>query len=673
MSTTLGLNTSTPAAHGLAALPKEILQQIAWECSDSKDALHLAMANEQVYEALRGILQRKLVLTKNNTWRILQGLQDRPGLGAKVKEVSLSNFECPRTRTALFYGRAQALQNLLAIAQGTFSAVPEVAEIWQSIAREMDKYSEHWWERDAVWEPNETLCLDILLLKCPNITSITMELPEAFQERAPKPPGNRRPQIRGRVCSWPFQNLALPILQAQLKVLIIKEDFAWQGPLSFESTQNLGATNNCVQKITLGGFKKLQHLELPASVLGYTEYLKLTGKATKTPLELDQLKVCLLCTHLPLTIKYLRITNASNNTEIFGFLWRYCCVPRELLAIEHIELDFIYCATLELEAMHIRSRNPTNHLNILEALAEKGIKVTWNFGRNQKDFDLRRVMEDDTKTSPRILWGIQMWFLDTGMTFDTKALRGVITLEDEIQEHETIFPDYVHLMSRRTFKYEDWNNVAFFHSKEGYGCYPDDEDEEDDDELEEGNDFLREALKVLWRRRFNFRLPKLFDLSKHKFAFACAKMLRPLPAVTQFMGRTFDTPPPLGRAPEKVWRNRWGLTREELVFEDPESEEERLSRLEGAGSGVMMEQYRYLSREEVQNIRFDATRWEDFPWWDCFFVAANAMVASTGHDIEMEDISDRDIYMADYLEGESGDDSNEYSDDSDDESEDDLE
>ncbi|OAL51562.1 hypothetical protein IQ07DRAFT_671648 [Pyrenochaeta sp. DS3sAY3a] len=653
MSTSLGLNAPTPAAHGLAALPNEILQQIAWECSHSRDALHLAMANKQVHEALSGVLQRKLVLTRKSTWRILQGLQDRPDLGAKVKEVSLSDFECPRTRTALFYGRVQAMQNLLAIEQGTFSADPEVSEIWLRIAREMDKYSDYWWEHDAVWEPNEALCLDILLHKCPNITSITMELPETFQGRAPKPPRNRGARIQGRVCSWPFQNLALPILQAQLKVLIIKEDFAWQGPLSFEATNDLGPTNNSVQKITLGGFTKLQHLELPASLLGNTEWLKLTGDPTRTPLELDELKKCLLRTRLPLTIKYLRLTNASNNTEIFGYLSLYCIEPRELLEIEHIELDFTYCATLELEAMHIRSRHPTNHLAILGRLAEKGIKVTWNFGRHQKDFDLRRVMEEDTKTSPKILWSIQMWFLDTGMTSDSEALCGWIT-PDEAQEHEPVFPDDVHLMSRRTFKYEDWTVVAFFHANEGYGCYPDDEDEKDDDD-EEGDDFLCNALKVLWRRRFNFRLPKLFDLSEYEFGFVYPKAMRPLPAVTQFLGGTFHTPPPSHRAPSAVWRNRWGLTREDLVFEDPESEEERLSRLEAEGSGFKVQQHRFLSWDVVQYIRFDATRWENFPWKHSFFIPGCWYLITVPRKFRYvehshENLDDSDDESEDYLE-----------------------
>lgn len=144
MAEVLGLGPSTTTRIGLADLPKEILQQIAWECSDRKDAFHLSLVNNQVHDALTGTLERRLLLTRNTTWEILKHLYDRSDLAPKVKEVSLSNIDCPRTTGLPFKGTDEIWDNLRFIENGTFLGEPEVIALWRNVFQEMEKYTPTW-------------------------------------------------------------------------------------------------------------------------------------------------------------------------------------------------------------------------------------------------------------------------------------------------------------------------------------------------------------------------------------------------------------------------------------------------------------------------------------------------------------------------------------------------
>lgn len=334
---------------------------------------------------------------------------------------------------------------------------------------------------ESIWRPNQALFLDLLICLCPNIKSMTLELPEARPFDVPRPTlfsslgSAHLPTINQNFKPVsPFQGAALQILQKKLQVLVIAEDSRWKGPRKLEvltTPRDISRMHVGKHTITLPGFTKLRSLDIPMDILGHPQNVVFVDIADNTPAmgrsganeNNDITAAGQNSQHekvLPLCIMYLRLR--SCNELVFPLLQKINEIPVDKVKLKHIELFFKHSPRDSTTMCYAADGGQLDYPRILSDLTEKSVKISTYAGKNEKRFDMKKELAALSVLSPFEAWQSSIWSkqyseLDTEASSQRRSsVSGGRIFVRHANEH-------FRLMNSPTFRSKAWTDVAFFH------------------------------------------------------------------------------------------------------------------------------------------------------------------------------------------------------------------
>ncbi|KAF1848731.1 uncharacterized protein K460DRAFT_427990 [Cucurbitaria berberidis CBS 394.84] len=459
------LVTACPKS-GLIDLPFELLYAIAKGLCGTNDILNLARVNKNVSRVTREALIKELVIPRNHIKKLLETLIKHPGLIEKVNSVNFRDYGCGHHTECLCLGLPNFDPNTLKFL-GKSIAVSTRGDVnWNEI-RQGKRSS------GPVWRKSNAFFMDIVISLCPNIKSITLELPEAraFDTGNPPRPVNlapaKLPALNEELLPvTPFQGPALRLMQKNLEVLIILENSRWKGPAKTEmlrSPHDLPWRNMGRHTITLPGFAKLKRLDLPMDALGLPLSIRFLGPispalcaeaATKDSGKSHE-DIAFHRAHspfkiLPNTLTHLHLRSCGRQT--FALLQKVNEIPVQRLNIVCIELFFKTRPRTSIAQCYVADEGKLNYPLILTELADKGVKVAFYTGPTERLFDMHKELVGLSYLSPLEAWRFAL----SGRQFselDTKA---------SMRRRSSILSSQL-LMNTPTFDGSCWASVVFFH------------------------------------------------------------------------------------------------------------------------------------------------------------------------------------------------------------------
>ena len=250
----------------LPALPFELLYSIASELRRSKTIFDFALVNQHLNGVAQQALVKESLIPQNRIRQFLEMLIKHQDLIKSVKAIDLGDYDCGHRMRCVCLGRPNFQPDELKFLGKAIAANTENSVHWSEIRKYRTISGQ-------IWRRNHAFFLNVLLLLCPNITSIALELPAArwFDSSHPPAPTNVTPSELPALNEelppvTPFHGPALGVMQKNLEVLIVKEDSKWKGPAKREvlfTPQDVCWRNMGKYTITLPGFVKLKHLDVP--------------------------------------------------------------------------------------------------------------------------------------------------------------------------------------------------------------------------------------------------------------------------------------------------------------------------------------------------------------------------------------------------------------------------
>ncbi|CAO2654020.1 Nn.00g107530.m01.CDS01 [Neocucurbitaria sp. VM-36] len=450
-----GEPSRNPKRPGLLDLPFELLSDIATYLCGSNDIINLARVNKHVHRVAREALLKNLVVPRNHIKQFLEFLVHNPELIEKINTVDLGDFGCGK-----------------AIAANTKNTVE-----WNEISHEEINSG-------SVLCDNNTYFVDILLSMCPNIRSLTVELPEekTFDSGQAPPHANLvYPDLpTHNLEMWPSPPLLGPALRVMLKtleVLTITEGSRWKGPEKLEvltNQQDLMWRNMGKGTLSLLGFEKLRRLDVPMYLLGRPKTLVFwdpsmafvmslkaeVGKLGEDHNNANMQAMRLFTKVIPLSLRRLLVRSCNRHT--FALLQKINRVPLEKLKLKQIDLYFKTSPGPSLVQCYANDDGELNYPSVLTDLAEKGVKVTFYTGPNEKSFDMCKDLAALSCLSPLEAWH----FAASGKKFSHLNMNASTKRRSSIIAHQLFMKHahlYFRLMNRPTFDGQRWKEVAFFH------------------------------------------------------------------------------------------------------------------------------------------------------------------------------------------------------------------
>ncbi|KAI8938156.1 hypothetical protein NX059_005822 [Plenodomus lindquistii] len=328
--------------------------------------LNLALSNMQLSDVAKEASVKKLLVSKQGILGFFRVARRQRILGDKVLSADLGHFSC--------FGRSQCACPTAKIGSIMGDFLNEVIASrtdgtvdWLQLKRDRQGAG-------PIWTRLEAFFLDSLFSLCPNLKSITIQLPQhlLFDSFSPpvtapltSPLPTPSPEL---LCHLPFHRGALYIAQQILEALTISKDTRWKGPqkldvLAYASDvlwRGLGK-----HTITLWGFRRLKRLDVPLAILGDPDNITFFDPTvnadlgedddeTKTDEHSDDSKniddigdggnkgneifeiPSIRDTALPSTLKALHLRSCGKRT--FAMLHRISEVPAGLLQLRHIEI-----------------------------------------------------------------------------------------------------------------------------------------------------------------------------------------------------------------------------------------------------------------------------------------------------------------------------------------------
>lgn len=462
----------------LLTLPSELLYSIASELNGSKAILNFALVNKHINAITQQALIKKLVVPGNRVKQCLELLIRNPDLIEKVNSVDLGDFDCDHRNQCRCLESLNFDSDTLEFLGKTIEANTGGAVNWRDI-------------RGAKRAPNpfasriRAYFLDVLLLLCPNLKSITLELPEAspFDVNRPHVQSNfalsTLPTPNDRMLPVsPIQGPALRVLQEKLEALTIKEDSRWKGPMKLEILsvhQDLTWKSMGKSAITLGGFTRLKRFDAPMEVLGEPKgvvfldpTLPAIGIDTRTATE-ESIKdnnkptnkqPTMLNKVIPLTLKYIYLRSCNQHT--FALLQRLNNVSIEHLQVQEINIFFSTCPRVSVTRCYSADEGKLQYSRILSELAQKNVKIRFYTGKYDTPFDMEKEIAAMYLLSPFEAWSFALLgkqFAELNSRASAKRLLSTNAHRLFLKHCQHYFP----LLNRPSFNGNAWTDVGFFH------------------------------------------------------------------------------------------------------------------------------------------------------------------------------------------------------------------
>lgn len=464
----------------LLDLPPELIDLIASKLRKSAAIFSFARANKRINGILQETIVRDLVLGRHQIKGCLEMLARHPELIQKVFTVDLGDFGCSHHENCTCLGN----DDFDADAKELFDKII-IANTGGDVQwSQMRKYK---LRKGHLWQKDQAFFLNLLVILCPNIRAVTIELPEARQFRSSEPPPpihmapqtfpSLNPELRPVI---PFQGLAFQVLRRTLQTLTIAEDTRWKGPMTMESipsSDHLKWRNMGKHTITLDGFSGLKRLDVPMEALGRPEYVTFTNEDSFFKyINIDvaeRLKRLLTyqdwraqdreearVKRVPLTLTHLHLRSCNRWT--FSLLKKINEIDAKDLNLRYIELFFnveshqaiIHCDSLD--------KGRFSYLRLLMELQEKKIDVRFYFGAKQTPVDMRSELEAMRFLTPFELAHFSTYrrpISDLNTEASKRRRSSAIGSRLFLRHARSHFQ----LMNSATFEPDSWARSAFFH------------------------------------------------------------------------------------------------------------------------------------------------------------------------------------------------------------------
>jgi hypothetical protein len=447
----------------LLGLPCELLELVASNLIGGAFITNLALANKHLYGIVRKTMVRDLVVSKKHIKSCIDMLARNPDLINCVASVDLSDFGCGHMldchQDCRCLGTPNFKPDVFALIGRTITSNSGSAITWTQI-REA-KYT-----RGTVWRKQQSFFLDVLLTLCPNIKSVTLELPAArrFDVGAPPRPMHLAPNTLpglnpDLIPVIPFQGPALQIIRQRLETLTITEDTRWKGPatLEFLGREDLSWRNMGKHTVTLADFPKLKRLDIPMEVLGHPKTILFVDPIASAVAPGDSIMRTKV---LPLTLQYLHLRSCNKWT--FTLLQKINEVPMDQLSLKCIQLFFKAGPRDLLMRCDSTDEGRLNYLRVLSDLRRKGTKVIFYTGRKEEVLDMSKELASLSALSPFEAWHFSV----SRMPFS--ALNPVASEKRRISETASrLFlrhaGNHLSLFNSSTLDLGLWAQGAFFH------------------------------------------------------------------------------------------------------------------------------------------------------------------------------------------------------------------
>lgn len=458
----------------LLDLPAELLQFITSDLRGTNGILNLARANRRLKDVAQNAMLKDLIVSKNNLTQVLTMLARRLDRVPSILSIDLGNLGWPCSRYLLARPRIDdETFNLL------ISTVPPQLRHNLFVGTEAGKS-----DSGSAWRRLEKLYLNFLLSLCPNLRSLNFEWPGTDSFVAARPPRSNHlspsmlpAQNPETMAIPPFEGLALQFLQQKLEELTISRDTIWKGPSMLETLtteEEVQWRSIGKQSITLAGFQNLTRLDVPMSVLGQPQTIRLLetarmgyvsransgndspagGNGNQTmQLPLHQSKI------IPLTIKYLHLRDCNKHT--FALLQKWSEISPDRLRLKLVEIFFKASPKAFISQCYIADEGKIDYLGKLSDLACRNVDVRSYTGSSAAAVDLRKELAHMSLLSP-----LEVWALATS-SIQYSALKP----ESSIKRRFSMiggclflrhFHDHLELFNSPNFDPTAWANVVFF-------------------------------------------------------------------------------------------------------------------------------------------------------------------------------------------------------------------
>jgi hypothetical protein len=477
-----GNTTPVNPKNYIKELPNEILLQISTHLCGRATLANLSRVNKQMHTVANEAIAKILVIRESHFKEAIAWLANHPDLMTSVRFVEI--IDRGYVETAGFwslYVTDYPPPNLL------FS--PHVETTLRALIHKQHDGKVTWKDTHANGRRIGFTAFparyytDLLFKICPNIKSAKAQLngPKNFDWIDPDPlrvDASNLPTVNPKCeLNTTFYDTALQVMQDSLESLTISQDRQWKGPIQRELlTSSVHVSNSRIGKppITLRGFKKLRHLDVPIEVLGLPssilflqpgEYERIKEGTTSGQASLPGPSNKVLASSakiIPLTLKTLQLRSCNGAT--FMLLERISRILPGTSNFEHVDIFFTTCAREFLHLCHQAEHEPLDCFEILSVLKAMGVAVSFYAGNNEKIVDMRRELE-----------------VMTVLSFEEVLMAAVIRRQfSEFSEHaiyrrrasrveHRLFMKHAvahfHLFNSSTFDADKWKQIALFHGK----------------------------------------------------------------------------------------------------------------------------------------------------------------------------------------------------------------
>jgi hypothetical protein len=473
-------------------LPPETLLQIALNLCGTNAILALSKTNKYIHRITNEAMAKKLVVRPPHMKGPLDWLAHHPHIMGCVNTVDVSAFQ-------QMHDTHETGANVSALSVSDFSSdVSRVLriKIWANTGRTAGK--ETWLsgfqvDNDSIWGDRHQVCVDVLFSICPNIRALKLSMPAAkLFDKNPaniflNPPSSMLLPMPNPAFepATPLQGVSLQLARENLRSLTIAPGRRWTGLPQLEfllTSSHIYWRGMGKHVITLHGFDKLEHLDVPMASLGLpqtirfqayderqipTVRLKITYPQTTGPV--FKKGVEFLAKVLPLSLRSVQLR--SCNEKSFGFLRRFSEVPAES-HLKHVELYLDSCARSTILSCLEASSHVPDLLVRLGKLERMGIVVKFYTETDETLIDMKQELTIMQYLNLEEVGLITL----AGRQFSDLNLAAILQRQSS-RLAKRIFTRHAlahfDLLNSPTFQAKYWLGSAFFHGAKNTKYDPD--------------------------------------------------------------------------------------------------------------------------------------------------------------------------------------------------------
>jgi hypothetical protein len=461
----------------LLDFPFEILSHITMELCGSRAMTNLSLVNKKIHEVAEKAMAKRLLIHPGQIKAVIEWLTRHPELMSGVNTVDLGAYQPGDTEHAIF-------------SDDTFK--PEVVDIlldliprnsggtttWESLGKSQPKPND-------LWSADRRFFLGILFSLCPNISNVTIQMPQA-QRMTGTPhqffPNFAQPNrpLKNTLCRPVslFPGPILEMMQNSITSITVAPGHKWTGLAQKDILRNhleVMFPANGKRLLTFAGFRKLKHLDIPMDVLGHpqTVFFHHADDELITSIDLPAQSVTKgPWTHtlrqvptkiLPLSLRTLRLRSCDHRASML--LQRVTGIPAHKSHFTLIELYFDTCARSSLITCLRSHQQASEFLTILSQIESMGTAVTFRTGKHDHLIDIRAEvtrMQYLSDCDMSVLSSVQKQF--SSLNLDAVQRRSKSYLERHLFHKHGL--THFDLLNSPTFDARVWRNAAFFHGVE---------------------------------------------------------------------------------------------------------------------------------------------------------------------------------------------------------------